>query len=323
MGTLLLLVFVVVFAAFAIVLFIGSNSEARESKQTIAVLDAALASDRAKLRDSIIDVRKSDTFSAIPWINRWLLQIEIAPQVRSLIYQSNVKWTVGTLLLLCAGSFFLAFNLAYMRTHGFLLSLLIGTLAGAAPFGFLLQKRAIRRNKFEKELPEAVDLMVNALRAGHSLISALGLVANEAPDPLGTEFRICFEEQNYGLDLRAAMENLVARAPLQDLRIIVAAILIQKESGGNLAEVLDKTSYVIRERFRLRRQVSVHTAQGRMTGWILTFLPVVLGLGLYFINPDNMSLLWKRDIGIKLLYAAGGMTVVGGLLIRKIVRIDV
>ena len=129
--------------------------------------------------------------------------------------------------------------------------------------------------------------MVSSLRAGNSLVSALRLVAFESPDPIGTEFRICFDEQNYGLELRTAMENLVTRVPLQDLRIVVTAILIQKESGGNLAEVLDKASYVIRERFRLRRQVRVHTAQGRLTGWILSLLPVVLGVALYFDKPRD------------------------------------
>jgi tight adherence protein B len=148
-------------------------------------------------------------------------------------------------------------------------------------------------------------------------------VADESAEPIGGEFRICFDEQNYGLELRAAMDNLVTRVPLQDLRIAVTAILIQKESGGNLAEVLDKTAYVIRERFRLRRQVRVHTAQGRLTGWILSFLPVVLGIALYLINPDTMSLLWKREIGIKLLYTAAGMTIAGALIIRKIVNMDV
>jgi tight adherence protein B len=148
-------------------------------------------------------------------------------------------------------------------------------------------------------------------------------VANESPDPIGPEFKICFDEQNYGLDLRTAMDNLVARVPLQDLRIIVTAIIIQRSSGGNLAEVLDKAAYLVRERFRLRRQVRTHTAQGRLTGWILTFLPVVLGLGLYFVNPKNMSLLWHRELGLRLLYSAGVMTVIGALVIRKIVNMEV
>ena len=119
------------------------------------------------------------------------------------------------------------------------------------------------------------------------------------------------------------MDNLVTRVPLQDVRIVATAILIQKESGGNLAEVLDKTAYVIRERFRLKRQVRIHTAQGRLTGWILSFLPCVLGVALYLVNPDNMSLLWKRDIGVKLLYTAAAMTITGALIIRKIVNMEV
>jgi tight adherence protein B len=165
--------------------------------------------------------------------------------------------------------------------------------------------------------------MVSALRAGHSFNSALGLAANESPNPIGKEFRICFDEQNYGLELKTAMTNLAVRVPLQDLKIVITAILIQKESGGNLAEVFDKAAYVIRERFRLKRQVRVHTAQGRLTGWILSFLPVVLGIALYLINPESMSLLWTRPLGVKLLYLSGGMTIVGGLIIRKIVNMDV
>jgi tight adherence protein B len=196
-------------------------------------------------------------------------------------------------------------------------------LLGAMPLVYVLNKRKQRFDKFEQGLPETLDLMVSALRAGHSLISALDLAASEAPDPIGTEFRICFDEQNYGLELKTAMSNLAARVPLQDLKIVITAILIQKESGGNLAEVFDKAAYVIRERFRLKRQVRVHTAQGRLTGWILSFLPVFLGVGLYMINPAGMSILWTRPIGIKLLYLSGTMTIIGALIIRKIVRMDV
>jgi tight adherence protein B len=201
--------------------------------------------------------------------------------------------------------------------------MLIGLLLGSAPLVFVLQKRRRRFTQFEQDLPEALDLMVSSLRAGNSLVSAMRLVAHESPDPIGGEFRICFDEQNYGLELRTAMENLVTRVPLQDLRIIVTAILIQKESGGNLAEVLDKASYLIRERFRLRRQVRVHTAQGRLTGWILSLLPVVLGIALYFVSPETISVLWTRSIGVKLLYTAAGMTIAGALIIRKIVNMEV
>ena len=213
--------------------------------------------------------------------------------------------------------------LIYLRTGAFVFATLIGALLGFAPFAFVLHRRSKRFSMFEQGLPEALDLMVSALRAGHSLTAAIGLVAHESPDPVGGEFRICFDEENYGLELRTAMENLIVRVPLPDLRIVVTAILIQKESGGNLAEVLDKVAYVIRERFRLKRQVRIHSAQGRLTGWILSFLPIVLGIGLYLLNPDTMSLLWKRPIGVKLLYIAASMMVTGALVIRKIVRMDV
>jgi tight adherence protein B len=176
---------------------------------------------------------------------------------------------------------------------------------------------------FQQGLPEALDLMVSALRAGHSLIAAMGSVARECTDPIGCEFKACFEEQNYGLELKTALDNMLNRVPLQDLRIVTTAIMIQKESGGNLAEVLDKTSHIIRERFRLKRQVAVHTAQGRLSGWILTFLPVVLGVALYSIDPDMISILWKTPIGVKLLWVSGCMIVIGGFIIRHIVNMDV
>jgi len=189
--------------------------------------------------------------------------------------------------------------------------------------GWVLMKRAKRMELFIEELPEALNLMVSGLRAGHSLVSALGLVASECPDPVKSEFRTCFEEQNYGVELKTAFDNMIRRIPEYDLKIVTSAIMIQRESGGNLAELLDKASDTIRERFRLKRQIKTHTAQGRMTGIILACLPIFLGMLLYFINPDLMSVLWKNPTGIKLMCISGGMTVLGGLIIRHIVNIDV
>jgi tight adherence protein B len=213
--------------------------------------------------------------------------------------------------------------LVELRTGSVILGLLIGAALGFLPLSYVLIKRGKRFKKFEAGLPDALDLMTSALRVGHSFNSALSLVSRECADPIGSEFRAAFDEQNFGLELRVALENLIARIPLQDLKIVVTAILIQRESGGNLAEVLEKTAYVIRQRFRLKRQVMTHTAQGRLTGWILTILPVALGIGLYIINPDTESLLWHREIGVKLLFAGAGMMVIGTLIIQKIVRMDV
>ena len=317
------LVFLSVFLVIALLLAASGTGASQQTKRTIAQLDAALASDRPENRDEIVDLRKQELLSAIPLFNRLLLKFEIVPRLHTLIYQSGLKWTSGGLLLMSLACFAIPGYLLYLRTGVVILAIIVGLIASYLPLAFVTFKRGQRFSKIEQELPEALDLMVSALRAGHSLVAALRLVAYESPEPICSEFRICFDEQNYGLELRTAMENMVDRLPLQDLRIVVTAILIQKESGGNLAEVLDKASYVIRERFRLRRQVRVHTAQGRMTGWILSLLPLVLGFGLYLLNPKTMSILWTRSIGIKLLYVSAGMTITGGLIIRKIVNMEV
>jgi len=319
----LVLVFFGVFGVLTLLLVASGSGASQRTKQTLMALESALAVDSSISNDPIVDVRKNELLSAIPWINRWLLKLEIAPRLRTLLYQANLKWTAGGLLLMSAGFFVLPAYVVYLRTGTVTLAMLSGLFAAALPFFFVRFKRTQRFNKFEQELPEALDLMVSALRAGHSLVSALGLIAHESPDPIGMEFRACYEEQNYGLDLRTAMGNLITRVPLQDLRIVVTAILIQKDSGGNLAEVLDKTAYVIRERYRLKREVRTRTAQGRMTGWILTILPVALGFVLYMVNPKGMSLLWHRAIGIKLLYVATTLMIIGSLIIRKIVNMDV
>jgi tight adherence protein B len=319
----IVLVFLGVFAVAALLLTAAGTGASQETKRTLTVLEAALSADAPVISDPIVDVRKQELFSAVPVINRLLLKIELAPRLRHLLYQANLKWTAGGLILMSLVCLAIGGYLVYLRTSSIAFSILIGLVSGSLPFMFVLYKRKLRFDKFEQQLPEALDLMVSAMRAGHSLNSSMDLVAHEVPDPVGGEFRICFDEQNYGLELKSAMTNLISRVPLQDLKMVVTAILIQKESGGNLAEVLDKVAYVIRERFRMKRQIRVHTAQGRMTGWILSILPLVLGIGLYFISPDTMSLLWKRDIGIKLMWASGIMTFIGAMIIRKIVNMDV
>lgn len=320
---LLAVVFLGIFAVVALLLIASGTGASQRTKQTLTLLRSALAVGTRELHDQIVDIRKQELLSAVPWINRLLLKVELAPRLRATLYQANVKWTAGGLILMCTACFVFPAYLVYLRTGAVAFALLIGLLLGATPFVYVLHKRSKRFQKFEEQLPEALNLMVSALRAGHSLVAALGLVGSESPDPIGVEFKIACDEQNYGVELRTALDNLVSRVPLQDVRIVATAILIQKESGGNLAEVLDKTAYVIRERFRLKRQVRIHTAQGRLTGWILSFLPIVLGIGLYFVDPDHMSLLWKRDIGVKLLYASAAMTITGALIIRKIVNMEV
>jgi tight adherence protein B len=324
MSLIICVVFIGAFAVVALLMMAIGSGASQQAHQVYAALDSALANDDdTEERNKDVNLRKSDMISSIPWLNRQLRELDLAPLLHTLLYQADLKWNAGTLVAGCGLCFVLPAYLTYLRFDSILMALPVGLLLGSAPFAYVLHKRNKRLDLFQQGLPEALDLMVSALRAGHSLVAAIGSVARECVDPVGCEFKTCFEEQNYGLELKAALDNLIKRVPLQDLRIFATAIMIQKESGGNLAEVLDKTAHVIRERFRLKRQVGVHTAQGRMTGWVLTMLPIVLGTALYFINPEMMSVLWKNPTGIKMLWTAGGMIVVGGFIIHQIVNMDV
>ena len=322
----LIIIGLVFLGVFLIIVLVAAASGSGATDQTRAImtrLESAIAVGKPEMADLIVDVRKNDVMSTIPWLDRALTKMELAPRIRRFLYQANVKWTVGQLSLLCAACFIVPAYLVYLRTDAMLFGFLIGLVTGAGPIIFVFQKRKRRLGKFEQGIPEALELIVSALRVGHSLNAAMGLVSRECADPVGGEFRMTFDEMNYGLELKSALDNMVTRVPLQDVKIVATAILIQRESGGNLAEVLEKTAQVIRERFRLKRQVLTHTAQGRLTGWILTLLPIVLGVLLYMVNPDLMSLLWKKPMGVKLLYAAGVMIFIGGMIIRKIVNMDV
>ncbi len=322
MLVIVILVFVGVFAV-ATLLMVAGTSSSEQAKQALAKLDSALANENPEARKQVLNLRKMEQLSAIPWLNRELQKLELAPRLQRLLAQAELKWTAGGLMTMCAAGALIAAYLIESRFGSLPAALLVGAAVGAAPLGWMQFKRRRRFGKFEAGLPEALDLLVSAMRAGHSLNAAMSLVARECGNPVGTEFRICFDEQNYGLELNTALENLTNRMPVQDLRIVATAIMIQKESGGNLAEVLDKTAYVIRQRFRLKRQVMTHTAQGRLTGWILTVLPVALGIAIYLVNPKMMSLLWTTPLGVKLIWTAAVMIVIGGLIVHKIVNMEV
>ena len=309
---------------FAIAILVATTVGGPASKRVnirLVALDQEFAPTIAEER--ITDIRRSEKkLSAIPWLNNWLTSLNLASASSLFLYQAGVTVSLGTLLTMSVTGSFALIVLLYLR-FGAVAPALLGAGFLPLPFLYVRYRRSKRLGNMEQQLPEALGMLVSALRVGHSLNASLGAVAQESPEPIAGEFRKCFDEQNYGIDLRTALVNLTGRAPIQDFRIFVAAVLIQKESGGNLAEVLEKVAQTTRERFRLKKQVSVHTAQGRMTGWILSILPVALGFGMYLVNPDGMSVLWKRPIGLKMLYTAAGMDVVGALIIRKIVAIRV
>jgi tight adherence protein B len=181
----------------------------------------------------------------------------------------------------------------------------------------------MRFDRFNELLPEAIDLLTRALKAGHSINAAIEMCSREVPDPVGTEFRRTFEEQNFGLPMREAMTNLANRIPIPDLQFLVTAILVQKETGGNLVEILEKTANVLRERLRLKGQLAIYTAQGKLTGWILGGLPFFLFVGLSIVNPDYGKILINDEFGRTLIYTGLIMMAIGAYVIRKIVDVKV
>ena len=318
-----LFVFVAVFACVLVVYFGLQAASSEKRKLTTSRLAAIQGNAQQSHVNELDAILRDDSLSDMPWLDRLLRRVDISSQLNTLLVQADSRWSVSKMLghsLLWAGGGFL---LAYLRTGGIIPSLMFAALLAVVPLAYVLYLRSSRMAKFEERLPDALDMMVSAIRAGHGIQAAIGTVAKETAAPISTEFRICHDEQTFGLDFRTSLENLANRVPLHDVQIMVTAILIQKESGGNLAEIVEKVAYIIRERFRLKREVGTRTAQGRMTGWVLALLPVVLGFAIFLVNPGYMEKLWQTDIGLKLLYSAAGMTLTGGLIIRKIVNVKI
>jgi tight adherence protein B len=312
-----------VFAGAVLILMTMRTAAENRVRLRLAALDHEFAATDDEA-GQITDIRRDrKSLSALPWLNHWLVRMNLASAAGAYLYQAGVSLSLGALLLISLAGAGVLGCVCFFSFRNTLPALFLSAAFVPLPFLYVRMKRARRLARLEEQFPEALGMMVSALRVGHSLVASLGAVARESADPIGGEMRMCFDEQNYGVDLRTALLNLIQRVPLQDFRIFAAAVMIQKESGGNLAEVLEKVAQTIRERFTLKKRVSVHTAQGRMTGWILSLLPIALGVGMYLANPDGMSVLWKRPIGLKMLYTAAGMDIVGALIIRKIVRIRV
>ncbi len=259
----------------------------------------------------------------IPAVERALVRTAGGSALSRLIEQSGSRVSVTVVVfsaLVCAAV--CAFAVAmFVR---FALAPAAAALVGLAfPFLALRYRRTRRMKRFEEQFPEALDLLSRAIRAGHAFTTAMGMVASEAPDPIGPEFRKTFDEQNFGLPMKEALNNLAARVPLLDVRFFVTAVLIQRDTGGNLAEILDNLSYVVRERFKVLRQVRVYTAHGRFTGYVLMALPPSLALVLMLINPEHMGLLFTERIGHMMLTVAVVLQIIGFIWIKKVIKIEV
>jgi tight adherence protein B len=238
-----------------------------------------------------------------------------------LVTQSGLKMTVGTLVTACVLAAFAGYGLVKWLTYYTYLGLLAAPVFGLLPYLFVRRARAKRLELFEEQFPESIELIARALRSGHAFPTGLQMVADEIPDPVGAEFKLVYDRQNFGMSLNDALKGLAERVPILDARFFATAVLTQRETGGNLSEVLDNLASVIRERFKVKRQVRVVTAHGRITGWILAAMPPSLGLILCFISPEHMKTLITDPLGIQMLVVGGTMQIIGTVVIRKLVNI--
>lgn len=258
-----------------------------------------------------------------PTLAKVLLQVPRVHQIDRLLEQSGLSWSVsrffGVSLVFLVIGFFLSRLLFLPLVFHLLLALAVAFL----PLFYVLRQRQQRLQKFESQLPEALDLIGRALRAGHAFPSALKMVGDEMPEPISSEFRIAFEEVNFGISMQMALTNLAVRVPSMDLRYFVIAVLIQRETGGNLSEILDNISTIIRDRLKLLGKVRVLSAEGRMSAWILGLLPFGTAFVINLINPGFIAVLWTDPAGQRLMGGAAIMIIIGLIWMRKIIRIHV
>jgi tight adherence protein B len=269
------------------------------------------------------DLLKRDKLSEVPWADAILARVQFAARLKREIAQADLKWTVGrviagSLLIVAATAWF-----GHFLVNNFAIVGVFALILGAVPYVYIRYARTARLRKFNILLPDAIDLMSRALKAGHSITSAVEMIAQEISSPVGPEFRRLFEEQNFGLPMREAMLNLASRVPIPDLQFLVTAILVQRETGGNLVDVLDKTVAVLRDRIRLQGQLRIYTAQGRLTGWILCILPFALFGIVSILNHQYARILIEDPLGQKLVLVGLVLMACGVLVIRKVIDIKV
>jgi tight adherence protein B len=315
--TIFLIVLVAVFAAVAF--FTEPSASAKRIHARLVSLDRKLVS----TTDHEEGILKEIRFSSVRVIDEFLRHNRISLRLQVLLDQSALDWTVGRFAFVSLVSVVLGAALGNWWIASGLLGWAPGLLLGLAPFLYVSRKRSVRFKRFAMLLPQAIDMMSRGLRAGQALPATIEMVAADVPDPVGPEFRRAADEQSYGLPFREAMLNLGRRVPNQDLQFVITAILVQKETGGNLAEILDKTSRLIRERLRVQGQMRIHSAQARATGWVLGLMPFAIFAVMNVLNPGYARILFTDPQGQKMVMAGLCLLGIGVFTIRRIVRIRV
>jgi len=321
---LMVLVFsVVLVLTFGVVLLMTRpSSTERAIEGRIAKLQVAQNA-ATPLEDATSNLIKQTHLSTIPRLDALLQGWSLMYKIHLFIQQAESGWSVAGVLACSLALGAGGYGIGYYELPSALLALVPAVVFAASPFVILRYQRARRLREFNRHLPESIDLMSRALRAGHSLTAAIEIVGDESPEPVRSEFRAVYQQQNFGLPAREALVQLAHRIPLPELNFVVTAILLQKETGGNLVEVLERTTAVIRERLRIQGEVRIYTAQGRLTGWILSLLPIAMFFLLSLANRGYTRVLVEDPTGRKLVYAGLGLMVLGGLAIRKIVNVKI
>ena len=312
---------------FALFLVLGAfllatqGSDAKRARLQKRLEDALLHSSHTE--DVEIILARNELMSEIPMVNRFLVNLQGALHLKRMLDQADLHITPSKLVMFSVMAGMLAAMAAGVVTQSFVIMIVAGILTATLPFVYVLFTRKKRLNKFLELLPDALDLVSRALSAGHAFSESLHMVATEMPDPIAGEFQKAYEEQNLGLSLKLALENLTQRIPLLDLKMCVTAIMIQRETGGNLAEILEKVAYTIRERFRIMGDLKTLTTSSRMSAWLLCGLPIAVSLVITIMNPEYMSVLWTDPRGHLLIAVALFMQLTGMLIVRKILNIKI
>jgi tight adherence protein B len=317
---------VVLFLAFAGILTIcfGVMTVVLSSSKSQRLVDRRLASIRTAAFEpgsvEALELLKVDPVTRFEWLNQLIHKYPVAQMLETRILQADSKTTPAILLLTTFGLAVIGFLVVSVFFNILAVELGVACLLGYIPFGYISFKRSRRIAAFNAQLADAIDMMGRALRAGHAMTAAISIVAEQSLEPVRSEFGEVFKQQNFGLPLRDAFMQMLEHVPSQDLRVVVTGILVQKETGGNLADILDRTAHTIRERLRIQGEIKTHTAQGRMTGWILCSLPIVMLVVINILNPGYSKVLLDTPTGQMLCYLGVGLLCVGGFIIRQIIN---
>jgi tight adherence protein B len=309
------------FITYALYLLSSRGSDERRARLDERLAEAIRSS--AHSTDIDVQLAREELLSEIPWMNRVLVKLEITSRMKRMIDQADSHITVMRLVLFSLTAGALAALAVSMVSVSYLLMALCGIIATALPLLHIAMKRKKRLKKFLQLLPDALDLMSRGLSAGHAFTESLQMVSSEMPEPIATEFRKTYDEQNLGLSLKLALENLTQRMPLLDLRMCVTAVMIQRETGGNLSELLEKVAHTIRERFRIMEDLKTLTLSSRWSAWLLCGLPIFMAVYITAMNPTYMEVMWRDPRGHKLLVIAAIMQILGMLMVQKIMKIKI